>query len=141
MFWNGSTAIDGLSGECQRCWRSIRCRHCAKPHSVHAQRAGDVFEALLAEIIEGGIDLAHSVRMHPAGNADAAGLGQPFEPCGEVDPIAENVAVLDDDVALVDADAELDPLFGWHVRVPVRQRPLHLDGAAHRVDDAGKFHQ
>ena len=79
--------------------------------------------------------------MHPAGNADAAGLGQSFEPCGEVDPIAENVAVLDDDVALVDAKAKLDPPFGWYARVPVRHRPLHLDGAAHGIDNTGKFRQ
>ena len=125
-----------LVGKCQRWRRSIRCRRFAEPHSVHPQRAGDVFEALLAEIIEGDIDLAGRICSHPAGNADAAGLGQPFEPSREVDSIAENVAVLDDDVALVDAKAKLDPLFGWRARVPVRHRPLHLDGAAHGIDNA-----
>ena len=99
------------------------------------------FEALLAEIIEGDIHLAQSVRMHPAGNADATGLGQSFEPRDEVDPIAENVAVLDDDVALVDAKAKLDPPFGWYARVPVRHRPLHIDGIAHGIDDARKLGQ
>jgi len=99
------------------------------------------FEALLAEIIEGDIHLAQSVRMHPAGNADATGLGQSFEPRDEVDPIAENVAVLDDDVALMDAKAKLDPLFGWRACVPVRHRPLHLDGAAHGIDNAMELDQ
>jgi hypothetical protein len=66
----------------RRCFRACA----ADPHGKHPQRAGDIFEALCAEIIESDIDLAHSIRMHPAGNADAAGLGQPFEPCGEVDP-------------------------------------------------------
>jgi hypothetical protein len=36
----------------------------------------------------------------------AARLGQPFEACGDIDPITKNVAVLDDDVADIDTDPE-----------------------------------
>ena len=48
-----------------------------------------------------------------AGDADAAGLGEALEAGRDVDAVAEDVAVLDDDVADVDADAEPDaPVLG-----------------------------
>jgi hypothetical protein len=39
-----------------------------------------------------------------------AWLSHCFEPSGDVDPVAEYVAVLDDDVAEIDPDAEYNPL-------------------------------
>ena len=46
-------------------------------------------------------------------DGDAAGPGDAFEPRGDVDAVAEDVVVLDDDVAEIDADAEFDaPVLG-----------------------------
>jgi hypothetical protein len=45
---------------------------------------------------------------HRPGNADPAGLGERFQACRDIDAVAEDVAFLDNDVAEVDADAELD---------------------------------
>src|SRR5439155_10578038 len=101
----------------------------------------DVLQFRLAEILESEIKPASGVFLHPCRNADPARLGDPFEAGGDVDPVTEDVAILDDDVALVDADAELDAVGGRDAGVPVAHRLLHLDRATHRIDDAGEFDQ
>ncbi|MFO1055932.1 MAG: hypothetical protein U1E53_03080 [Dongiaceae bacterium] len=70
-----------------------------------------------------------------------AGLGQRFQPRGELTPSLEDVVAVDDDVADIDADAELDAAVGRHVDGAFRHADLDLGGAAHRVDDAGELHQ
>ena len=73
-------------------------------------------------------------RGNPARLADA------FKPCGDIDPVAHQVAVaLLDDVAEMDADAELDALLGRQAGVALDHAALHLDRAAHRVDDAAEL--
>ena len=68
-------------------------------------------------------------------------LGQGFDPRGDVDAVAVDVVALDDHVAEIDADAQLDAVVRRDIRVPLGHRLLHLDRAAHRIDDAGKLHQ
>ena len=74
-------------------------------------------------------------------DADAARLGHAFQPRGDVDAVAEDVVALDDDVAEIDADAELDAAVLRHIGVALGHAALHLDRAAHRVDDAGELDQ
>ena len=61
-------------------------------------------------ILEGDIDLAANLALCVIGNADAARLGNPFKPRCNVDTIAEDIIVIDDDVADMDADAKVDLL-------------------------------
>ena len=62
---------------------------------------------MFAHVVEGEVELvADFVAHHPA-DADAARLGQTLEAGGEVDPVTEDVAVVNNDVALVDAETEL----------------------------------
>ena len=66
----------------------------------------------------------------------------PFQPRGDIDAVAHQVAVaLLDDVAEMNADAKLDAPVGRHAGVALDHRVLHFDRAAHRVDDAAKFDQ
>jgi len=76
-----------------------------------------------------------------AAEADAAGLRQPFEPRRDVYPVPEDVPVLEDDVAKVDADAKYDPLFVGRLRVLLPHTPLHRDRTGDGLDDARKFDQ
>ena len=71
----------------------------------------------------------------PPGSANA------FEPGGDVDAVAVDVVVVADDVAEIDADAELDAPLGRHIGIALGHLALHLDRAAHRIDDAGEFDQ
>src|SRR6266699_2301032 len=75
------------------------------------------------------------------GNTDAAGLSERFQARRDIDAVAEDVAALGDNIAEIDADAKPDlPLVG-HLRLAVDHPALHLGGAPHRVDDAGKFRE
>src|SRR5262245_50453182 len=110
-------------------------------NAADAHRPGDVFDLLLAQILEAEIDfVAHLVAYHAA-DADPARLGQSLEPCDDIDAVVVDVAALDDDVAEIDADAELDAALRWHALIAQRHRALPFEGVAHRVDDAGELDQ
>jgi len=71
--------------------------------------------------------------LHSRRQADAAGLGQPFKPRSDVHPVAEDVAVLDHDVAHVDTNAELNAPLGRHGHVALGHAGLQLGRAAQRI--------
>src|SRR5271166_4905040 len=81
---------------------------CSRSYPVCSDRPRDIFERLLAHVCEGEVEAARRILPHAGRDADPAGLGQAFEPCRDIDAVAEDVAVLNDDVADIDADAELD---------------------------------
>jgi hypothetical protein len=86
-------------------------------------------------------EFAHRVSTHPRGDADPAGLGQRFEPCRDVHSVPEDVVVLDNNVALVNADAELDAVVQRRRCIALRHASLHLGRAAQGIDHACKFSQ
>ena len=47
--------------------------------------------------------------MRVIGDADAAGLRNSFKPRRDVDAVAKDIVVVDDDVADMDADPKFDP--------------------------------
>jgi hypothetical protein len=129
----------------QRQWRcrgQIQ-RHCwpfyGGPDIEYADRAGDVLDLLLAPVSKGEIELVAHLVTHHAADADPARLGQGFEPCGDIDAVTEDILAVDDDVAEVDPDPELDPLGIRRPGIPQDHLALHIDRAAHRIDDAGKL--
>ena len=131
MLANGSTAIEGLAAAV---WRSrlarVPRRQPAVEHDgIGADRPGDVLDRLLAEIREGELEPGADLLAHRRGDADAAGLGQGLEARGDVDAVAEDVVALDDHVAEIDADAELDPARRRHVGVAPDHALLDLDRA------------
>ena len=92
-----------------------------------------------ADRLEAEGELVLDLVVHVAGEQDPARLGQGLEPRGDVDPVAEDVAALVDDVADVDADAEADALGLGDVRLPLGHAALDRDRAGDRVDDAGEL--
>ena len=65
-----------------------------------------------------------------------------FKSRGDIDAVAHQVAVaLFDDVAEMNADAELDAPVVRHAGVALDQAVLHLDRAAHRVDHAAELNE
>src|SRR5262249_15578793 len=68
-------------------------------------------------------------------------FGQGLEPCGDIDPVAKDVAVLDHYIALVNADAKLDLSVGRVDCLACSHTRLDFRSTAQRVDDATKFDQ
>jgi hypothetical protein len=73
------------------------------------------------------------------GDEHPAGIGQRFDPCGDVDAVAIEVVALNDHIAEIDADAQFDAAVRRRVRFPLGHRLLHFSCAAYRVDDAREF--
>src|SRR6516165_2614358 len=155
-FWNGNTAIDGLSGSGStasetptRALRALPSPACGGgvregalwTDPVDPYRPGDVFDLLLPQILKGKRQPVADLVMDRVGDEDPARIGQRFQPRRNVNTVAVEVVVFDDHVAEIDADTELDAGLCPNTRVPLGHGLLHLDRATHRVDDAGKFHQ
>jgi hypothetical protein len=71
---------------------------------------------------------------------DLAGIGDGLQSRNNVDAVVHQIAVaLLNDVAKMDANAKFDPPFGLHAGVALEHAVLHLDGAAHGVNDAAEF--
>jgi hypothetical protein len=107
---------------------------------VSAHRLGDVLEALSPEVrhlkLEPRLDLSVGV----FGQANLTRLANPFQPGRDIHAIAHEVAVrFLDDVAKMNADAKLDTAFGREPGVALDHASLHLEGAAHGVDDAAEL--
>ncbi len=93
-------------------------------NSFGAQRIGphlprDVLDGLLAQILERVWQLVADLVAHCPRDPDPAGFGERFQARGDVDPVAEDVVVLSDDVTEVNANAELDPQSRCNARVPL----------------------
>ena len=99
-------------------------------------RLRDVLERDLADGFEAGSDLATRLLDGAAGDVDRAALRHLLEANGDVDPLAIDIAVLDDDVAEIDADPEVEAASGRDVVCGVGKVALRLDGALDGVDDA-----
>ncbi len=90
---------------------------------------------------EGGIDLAANLALCVIGNADPARLRDPLQPCGDVDAVTEDIIVIDDDVADVNADAEFDPRVLRYAAILCGHAALDLDRAAHCIHGTGELYQ
>ena len=148
MLANGNTAIEGRSAVDSlnfggRCGGFDDGRSVAfgEGDAVDPDRPCDVLDGLLAHVLEAEAQLVSHLVVDLARNHDAAGLGERLQPRGHVDAVAINIVVVADDVADVDADAELDAPIGWHIGIAFGHAALDFDGAAHSIDDADEFHQ
>src|SRR5262249_7190526 len=85
----------------------------------------------LSSILELDVELVPHLPVGIFGDADAPGFRDPFQTRRHVDAVAENVADVQDDIAEIDADAELDPFVRRHALVALRHASLYMDRAAH----------
>jgi hypothetical protein len=96
---------------------------------------------LLPYVFEGNLELVPEVLLNTSRNADAARLRYPFQTCRYVHSITENVATIYDDIANIDANAELDFPLLRQAGIAFSHPALHVDGAAHGVDHATELGQ
>ncbi|HZS84803.1 MAG TPA: hypothetical protein VFA50_18145 [Stellaceae bacterium] len=77
--------------------------------------------------------------MNGARDDDAGGIGQRPEAGGDVDAVAEEIAVIDDDIAEIDADAQAQAAIGGDRSVEALDCALKGDGAVDGFDGIGEF--
>ena len=116
-------------------------RRVPQVHPVRLDRPGDVLDLLRPKVIEREAQLIEHLIADDPADADSPRLGQRLQSCGDVDTVAKNVVVIDDDVTDVDADTKLDPLIGRQTGIALGHATLHVDRAAHRIDYTGEFQQ
>ena len=78
---------------------------------------------------------------HGSRNADPTRFGQPLHPRRDVHPVAENVLLLNDHLAEIDAHAKPDAALLRHLRLAVDHPALDLHGAADGIHHARKLRQ
>src|SRR6516165_8277602 len=74
------------------------------------------------------------------GDRYPAGFGQPFEPGSNIDAVAVNIIFLGDNIARIDADAQLQLAVAGGI-IAGGQTALDSDGAIHRVDGAVELNE
>ena len=120
--------------------RGLRLGGLPTSKRIDPDRLGDVLELGRAEIADREIEPPLDLPIGVLGETDRAGLGDALQPRGDIDAVAHQIAVgLLDDVAQMNADAELDASLGRQAGVALDHAVLHLDRAAHRVDHAAKL--
>jgi hypothetical protein len=75
------------------------------------------------------------------GYANAARLRDALKPRSDVDTVAEDIAVIDDDITDMDADAKFDPDILLDLGVPPGHAALNFHSAARCIHGAGKLNQ
>jgi hypothetical protein len=113
-----------------------------KGRSRHASpRPRDVLELLLACVLESDLELALSVLLHAGRHTDFTRLRKTLQTRRDVYAIPEDVATVDDNVALVNADAELDPFLLGHFGIALDHAALNLYSTAQSVHHASELNQ
>jgi hypothetical protein len=136
----------GLGRDCGKCsgrrsGNGSTGRRGGQLHAVDAHGTGDVLQVVLAIVEESYVEPTLGILLDACRNGDAAGLCQRLQPRCDVDAIAEDIVLLDHNVADMDAHAELDAAIGGEFGIALRHLTLHVDGAAHGIDDAGELDQ
>jgi hypothetical protein len=81
---------------------------------------------LLAEVFESVVHAFLDQGMGLTRQANAALIGDSFQPRRNIDAVTMDIFLIDNDIAKIDADAELKALFAG--RIGVASRHLFLDG-------------
>src|SRR6266853_877247 len=136
---NGGFVRKGKGG--LRFWRNCRFRFLRARNREHLHRSRDVLQLDLALVVETYIDPVTDLIVNSTRDRNASRHSDAFEPRCNIDAIAEDIVVVDDDVSQMDADAELDPLGLGYLRVLASHAALNFDGALRCIDGTGKFDQ
>ena len=75
---------------------------------MNANWPSDVLDCMFAHVLETEAELVAHLVVYDARHQDAARIGQGFQPCRHIDAIAKDVITINNDIANVNADAELD---------------------------------
>ena len=94
---------------------------------------------LLPDVLKDKVELTRGILLHARRHANAARLSQAFEANCHVHAITKDVAVLDYDVAHIDANPEVDALIRRYLRIPFGHLSLYLSGTVERIHYAAEL--
>jgi len=119
-------------------WRSLNRDG---PNPVDPHWPCDVFEGLLAHVLERKVELTRYVLLYPSRHTNPARIGQCFQPSGNIHSVPENVAVLDDDIANIDTYSKFDAIFGGDLCIFLGYCTLDLTRTPHGIYYTGELDQ
>ena len=102
---------------------------------------GDVLQRAFAHIFIGQVGLVADLIEQLAGNADATGVRQRFDPGGQVHTVTHDVVSVDDDVSEIDTDAIANPELLGPFGFAAVDGGLQLDRTHNGIDGAGELSQ
>src|SRR6266849_2262524 len=109
--------------------------------AINPHRAGDVLDLLVPEILETVRHAIPHLFEYRAGDHHTPRVCERLQPCRDVHAFAVDIVLIDDYIAEVDPDQNLDPSFLGERALPFAHRLLDLACAAHRLDRAGELDQ
>src|SRR5262249_54992231 len=109
------------------------------PDAMDRHRPGDVLDLVFAHVLERKMELVAHLIANIAADADPSRLRQGFQARGDVDAVAIDVFVIDDDVRHVQANARLATPLWRNLHIALGHFPLDIDSTAYAVDDTGKL--
>ena len=104
-------------------------------------RPGDVLDLVFAHVLERKIELIAHLIAHDTTDTDAPWLRQGFETRRDVDAVAVDVFVIDDDIAHVQTNPKPNTPLWRNLDIALGHLPLDIDRTAHGVDDTGKLNK
>src|ERR1051325_2323839 len=117
-------------------------RNCGGPGSdrVNPYRLGNVFDPMLAQRAVIEIEFVLYLVVGRAGQANATGGCQPLQTGCDIDAVAIKVVVIgNDDIAEIDAYAQLKMTVWTRRRAKLACSLLHRHGAGKRIDNAAEI--
>ena len=123
----------GFLGQRER-FRNACGRDAADRPAPDGNRPRDILERLRPAVRKDCRRLAIETVPRAVGNQQSPGLGQRFEPRGDIDAVAIDILLLENHLTDMDADPEAQEIM-------VREPFLHLHRAVNRIGDAGEFDQ
>src|SRR5215475_13343291 len=112
-----------------------------EPNAMDRHRPGDILDLVFAHVLERKMELVAHLIAHVAADADPSRLRQGFQARRDVDAVAIDVFVINDDVAYVQTNPKLDTPLWRNLHIALGHLPLDIDSTAYAVDDAGKLDQ
>jgi hypothetical protein len=131
----------GVVGECERHFGRILRSGTARLDTINPHRPRDVLDVVLAEIGKSDRQPFADLLAHRGADADFSRGCERFDPRRHVDPVAEHVAFVGDNIAEIDADAIANALAFRPAGIAILHPLLHQDRAAHGIDDRGELDQ
>ena len=101
----------------------------------------DILELLVAGVLEHDIGLGHDIVANRGRHRNSARSGDRFDPRGDIDSVAIQIVPVDDHIAEVDPDPELDLAVVCRFLIALAHVALDFERTFQGADNALKFHQ